>query len=260
MQFALQIDTSLQGTIFADKLRCFDVVDSTNTLALEAAKAGAPEGTVFAADQQSAGRGRGGHSWHSESGTGLYFSMLLRPSLPVEDTLWLALGAGAAVHGAALDVTGIRADIRWPNDLLIGPRKFCGILAEAQSESGAVVVGIGVNVNHASFPPDLEPIATSLRLASGKSFDPSKLLSSILQHFDDEYLRLICEERNRGADLLARLPGMSTWISGKRVHVPEQGGYSGITAGLDERGFLLVETASGIRRVLSGGVREVEGA
>src|SRR5947209_12332997 len=256
MPFALQTDTSLQGTIFADKLRCFDVVDSTNTLALEAAKAGAPEGTVFAADQQSAGRGRGGHPWHSESGTGLYFSMLLRPSLPVEDTLWLSLAAGAAVHGAALDVTGIRADIRWPNDLLIGPRKFGGILAETQS--GSVVVGIGVNVNHASFPSDLEPIATSLRFASGKSFDRSKLLSSILQHFDHEYRRLIADEKNRGTDLLARLPVMSTWIRGKRVHVPEQGGYEGVTAGLDERGFLLVQTAGGIRRVLSGGVRETE--
>ncbi|MBV9670809.1 MAG: biotin--[acetyl-CoA-carboxylase] ligase, partial [Acidobacteriales bacterium] len=247
----------LSGTMFSAKLHWFEEVESTNTLALEAAKQGASEGTVFAADAQSGGRGRGGHTWHSERGNGLYFSFILRPALSPAQTLWLSLAAGAAVHAAIQHTTGIAADIRWPNDVLIGKRKVCGILAESQAD--AVVIGIGINVNHAAFPAELAQLATSLRIESGKTWDRALLISEVLRQFEAEYRTLLQEApKETGASLLARLPAISTWISGKRVHVPERGGYTGITAGLDGDGFLLVNSGDEVRRVLSGGVREIE--
>jgi BirA family biotin operon repressor/biotin-[acetyl-CoA-carboxylase] ligase len=256
------IDPQIAGTIFAGKVHGFDEVESTNTLAMQAAMQDAAEGTLFVADSQTAGRGRGGHSWHSEPGAGLYFSFVLRPvKMTAQDALWLSLAAGAAVHEGVREAIGLVADIRWPNDLLIGAKKFCGVLTEQVIGKGGIVpfavVGIGINVNHADFPDDIEEIATSLRIATGEEQDRIEILASVLRAFDWEYRRLLADaSRNMGDDLLQRLPQMSTWVRGKKVHVPEQDGYVGVTAGLDSRGFLLVETEQGMRTVLSGGVRE----
>ncbi|MEO8725819.1 MAG: biotin--[acetyl-CoA-carboxylase] ligase [Acidobacteriaceae bacterium] len=256
-----RIESALSGTVFDRKVHVFARVESTNALAVKAAMEGAPEGTLFVADAQTAGRGRGGHGWHSEAGTGLYLSFVLRPAKMIaREALWLSLAAGAAVHDGVREATGISADLRWPNDLLVGSKKFCGILAEQQSEGEDVrfmVVGIGINVNHAEFPPELNEIATSLRIVAGREQDRIKVLELVLRAFDREYRRLLHPPRgSAGEELLQRLPRISTWISGKQVHVPEQGGYDGVTAGLDQRGFLLVRTAQGMRTVLSGGVRE----
>ncbi len=268
MSYAVKVNTSakfereLSATIFAGKAHWFDKVESTNSMALEAARQGAEEGTLFIADEQTAGRGRGGHSWHSAPGSGLYFSFVLRPQTTAQDALWLSLAAGAAVHVGVKEAAGVEADIRWPNDVLVGAKKFCGILTELQSDRDRVefaVVGIGINVNHESFPSDLTDIATSLRIASGQELNRESVLVAVLRAFDAAYrpLRQSGVERPSG-DLLQRLSVMSSWIRGKHVEVPEQGGYSGVTAGLDERGFLLVETETGLRTVMSGGVRSVE--
>ena len=256
-----RIEAALRGTVFEGKVHAFERVESTNALAMQAAMENATEGTLFVADAQTAGRGRGGHNWHSEAGTGLYLSFVLRPAkMTAQDGLWLSLAAGAAVHEGVRVATGISADLRWPNDLLIGKKKFCGILIEQQSEGGDVrfaVVGIGINVNHPEFPPELQEIATSLRIAASREVERTEILIEVLRAFDREYRRLLHPLRGGvGEELLQRLPRISTWICGKQVHVHEEGGYSGITSGLDPRGFLLVETAQGTRTVLSGGVRE----
>ena len=254
------LDPQIAGTIFTGKVHGFEEVESTNTLAMQAAMQGAAEGTLFAADSQTAGRGRGGHSWHSEPGAGLYFSFVLRPvKMTAQDALWLSLAGGAAVHEGVREATGVIADIRWPNDLLIGSKKFCGLLTEQVTGKGRLVpfavVGIGINVNHAKFPEDLAEIAISLRIASGREQNRIEVLGAVLRAFDGEYRKLRAE-KNMGEDLLQRLPQMSTWVRGKKVQVPEQGGYVGVTAGLDAKGFLLVKTEQGMRTVLSGGVRE----
>jgi BirA family biotin operon repressor/biotin-[acetyl-CoA-carboxylase] ligase len=251
-----ELERHLQGTMFAGKAHWFEEVDSTNTLAAEAAAQGAEEGTLFVADAQTAGRGRGGHSWHSEPGSGLYFSFVLRPWMRTQDVLWISLAAGAAVYEGVRAATGLAGDIRWPNDLLIGRKKFCGILNEMHG--GTAIVGIGINVNHALFPAEIEDIATSLRIESGIEQDRCDVLAAVLRAFDGEYRSLLSDirEGRAGASLLERLPAMSSWIRGKQVQVPEQGGYTGVTAGLDARGFLLVETEQGVRTVMSGGVRE----
>ncbi len=259
------INAALVGTRFAGKVRHFATVGSTNAMLLEEAAAGAAEGTVFVADEQTAGRGRGGHSWHSTPGDGLYVSVLAKPGLPLRETLWISLATGLAVQSAIRPATGLAVDIRWPNDLLLGGRKCGGILVETavEPERSALlryaVIGIGVNVNHARFPEELTTLATSLRMESGAAQSRSALLVALLRALDRELLLLEEAHAQGGGTLLERFALASSWVSGKRVSVPEQGGYTGVTAGLDAQGFLRVAGDDGVlRTVLSGGVREAE--
>jgi BirA family transcriptional regulator, biotin operon repressor / biotin---[acetyl-CoA-carboxylase] ligase len=261
------VTAALTGTVFAGQVQHLRSVGSTNVLALEAAQAGAPHGCVWVADEQTAGRGRGGHGWHSAAGDGLYVSVLLRPEMALLDALWLSLATGLAVRTAIAAVTGLVADIRWPNDLLLGGRKCGGVLVEtsvvaSQSDAPAMlryaVIGVGVNVNHDSFPADLEEIATSLRRQSGRAWAREELLVEFLRALERETDRLeteLCEE-STGPGLLERFAAASSWVRGKRVRVDEGGGYTGVTDGLDTRGFLRVADDDGVlHTVLSGGVR-----
>jgi BirA family biotin operon repressor/biotin-[acetyl-CoA-carboxylase] ligase len=255
-----QLNADLIGTRFAGKLQHFATIGSTNTDLLAAAAAGASEGTTYIADEQTAGRGRGGHAWHSAPAEGLYVSALVHPPLPLRDALHLSLATGLAAQQAIHEATGVSIDIRWPNDLLVGTKKLGGILVETAVEPGSdahlryAVIGIGINVQHTAFPPELASIATSLALESHYPVARQSLLLSLLRHLDAELTRL----ESADTQLLHRFIQSSSWATGKRVHVPEQGGYTGTTAGLDARGFLLVDADDGARRtVLSGGVREI---
>ena len=261
------LEAGLVGTRFAGRVRHFPSVGSTNVLALEAAQGGAADGCVYVADEQTAGRGRGGHGWHSVVGEGLYVSMLVRPRMGLAEALWLSLATGLAVQAAIAEVTGLKADIRWPNDLLLGGRKCGGILVETSAEGTApamlryAVIGVGVNVNHASFPAELEALATSLRQESGRAWERERVLGALLIALEREIGLLEAELRGEvgGAGLLERFARASTWVRGKRVSVPENGGYTGVTDGLDARGFLRVAGDDGVMHtVLSGGVRGVK--
>ena len=263
--------SALVGTRFPARLHHFPTAESTNTLLLEAAANGAPEGTVYLADAQTQGRGRGGHTWHSSPGDGLYLSALAKPRLPLREALWISLATGLAVQSAIKTVTGLDIDIRWPNDLILpqpsGPgKKLGGILVETAVDPGEdallryAIIGIGVNINHESFPPELAPIATSLRIATGETHSRNALMIAILRALDLELTQLEAHQPSLPAqqpDLLTRFTAASTWVRGKRVQVPEQGGYTGTTAGLDHNGYLLVDADDHTQRtVLSGGVRE----
>src|SRR5271168_5396852 len=244
------MDEALAGTPFLGKLRFLPTVDSTNTLAMREAEAGATEGLVCFADEQTAGRGRGAHSWQSPPGSGLYVSILLRPQIAPADVLWLSLAAGLAVREAVREVAAIEADLRWPNDLLLGPKKFCGILTELSAEVTRVrhiVVGIGINVHQEHFPEELTRQATSLHIETGKHWPRQEILMALLKALHREALALEAPGYLAAAtqSILDRLVLSSTWIRGKRVQVDEAGGYSGVTTGLDARGFLLVETSDG---------------
>jgi BirA family biotin operon repressor/biotin-[acetyl-CoA-carboxylase] ligase len=266
------LDPLLQGTIFHGQIRHYFRAHSTNALAMQAGQAGEPEGTVFFAEEQTAGRGRGGHDWHSARSTGVYVSILLRPQMAPADVLPLSLLAGVATAAAVQETTRLKPDLRWPNDLLVSrtaytaeggcvseERKFCGILTELNAEVTRVrfvVVGIGINVNQQEFPPDLAGIATSLRLETGREWSRVELAVALLQSFDREYRRF-AEPEGRKA-LLRRFEEGSSYVRGRRVHVEEEGGYSGITEGLDARGFLQLRTEDGkLRTVLSGTVRGI---
>src|SRR5208283_679995 len=250
----------LRGTIFDAQLHHFYKIGSTNTTAMAAAAEGAPEGSVFLAEEQTAGRGRGANTWDSARSAGIYCSVVLRPQLPPSDVLVLALAAGLAVRAAIEQVNSrVSPDLKWPNDVLIDGKKVCGILTEMNSEVTRVryvVVGIGINVNHSSFPRELENQATSLRLETGSEWSRVELAAALLKSLDQEY-RLLIRATDARQSILQRFAEKSSWVRGKRVRVEENGSrIEGITEGLDDRGFLQVRTAQGIQTVLSGTVRE----
>ena len=261
------VNAAVAHTRFAGKLSHFASVDSTNTLALEAAQRGA-SGAVFIADEQTSGRGRGGHAWHSAPGDGLYVSIIVRPQMPLAQALWLSLATGLASQAAIAQATGLHTDIRWPNDLLLKERKCGGILVETSALTTGptvalryAVIGIGINLNHQEFPEHLASIATSLRIESGHIVDRELLLTELLLALEEEITSLQADAKaaRTSTSLLDRFAAASTWVRGKRVSVDESGGYTGVTDGLDSAGFLRVLADDGkLRTVLSGGVRPDE--
>ena len=249
-----EVERGLAGTRFAGHLHHFASVGSTNALALEAAAGGERMG-AWVADEQTAGRGRGGHHWHSAVGDGLYVTALVAPQIALADAAKIPLATGLAAQAAILETTGLLVDIRWPNDLMFGDRKCGGILVESVSDGDRLryaAVGIGINLNHGAFPPDLASVASSLYLESERRYPREPLLVALLQHLDGELQAL----EGGGRELLGRFSDMSGWVRGKRVTVGEDGGYTGWTHGLDTQGFLLVKDDQGVSRtLLSGGVR-----
>ena len=246
----------LAGTVFADKLHYSAVTGSTNSDALAGARSGAPHGSVYFADEQIAGRGRGDHGWHSAAGEGLYVSVLLRPRIAAARLPLIPLVAGLAAAEAIGATAKLTVDLRWPNDLLIGPRKTGGILVEAHSEGSSVsyaVVGIGINVHQRSFVPELSTLATSLDLEAGRRISRQMLLVALLKSLEREILALA--EGSSAERIPARVEQVSTWVRGKSVEVHGPQACNGVTAGLDEQGFLLVRTDTGTVTVQTGGIR-----
>ncbi|MBV9181416.1 MAG: biotin--[acetyl-CoA-carboxylase] ligase, partial [Acidobacteria bacterium] len=203
-------------------------------------------------------RGRGSNRWHSEQSAGLYCSVIFRPPLAPADVLILSLAAGLAIQAAIGEVNRRTApDLKWPNDLLIGGKKVCGILTEMSADAAAVrhiVVGIGINVNHTDFPADLRDKATSLRLATGEVWSRLELGAALLKSLDREYRNLTTYPRARG-EIIERFERGSSSVRGKQVWIEGGEGFSGVSQGLDPRGFLEVETADGLRTVYSGSLR-----
>jgi BirA family transcriptional regulator, biotin operon repressor / biotin---[acetyl-CoA-carboxylase] ligase len=265
---------SLKGTIFgvhsAKQIHHYYKIGSTNSEAMQSAAEGAPEGSVFLAEEQLAGRGRGAHTWHSARSTGIYCSVILRPAMPPSDALVFSLAAGLAVRAAVAEIAPqLQVDLKWPNDLLLGGKKFCGILTEMNAEATRVrylVVGIGINVNQVKFPAELRETATSLRIETGTEWSRVELCVALLKSLDREYRALI-DEAGAHASILRRFEESSSSVRGRKVSISVNGGESadkngdensglaGVTEGLDDRGFLRVRTAEGLTIVISGTVK-----
>ena len=209
--------------------------------ASDRARAGAPEGTLVVADRQTAGRGRHGRAWASEPGVGLYFSLVLRPRRPAPQMLALTLAAGVGLARGIGEHCGLTCDIRWPNDVMLHRRKLAGILVEAETENGILeraVLGVGVNVNQERMPPEIAPIAISLREATGAEYLREALLETILGRLEQSYRTLL--ERGPEATLAA-FRRASTWTQGKAVTVEGlDRPIHGVTAGLSPEGWLLL--------------------
>ena len=251
-----EIQAALANTIYSGKLHFSAVTGSTNSDAMAAARSDAPHGSVYFADEQTAGRGRGDHAWHSAAGQGLYVSVLLRPQLPAARLPLLPLVAGLAAANAVREASGLTVDLRWPNDLLLGPRKTGGILAEAQTEAGSIsfaVVGIGINVHQGSFDPGLATPETSLDVERGRAISRQALLVALLESLQRETDGLHDLAACRA--IPSRVEQASTWIRGRHVEVHGPQACAGITEGLDDHGFLRVRTADGIVQVQTGGIR-----
>ena len=185
----LQLDQMrglMQESSFYPEYRFFEELDSTNTYLKREALSGLPEGTVVFCERQSAGRGRMGRSFFSPSGGGIYFSLLLRPQLPVEDTAMITACAAVCVCQGVQQVTGLHPEIKWVNDPQLSGKKFCGILTEsviASSKAPAfLVLGIGVNVNSdpSTFPMEVRERATSLRAQLGEAVSREAVSAAIL--------------------------------------------------------------------------------
>ena len=261
-----EVEEGLRGTTLAGTLRAFGAVGSTNTLAVEAAQAGVPCG-VWVADEQTAGRGRGGHAWHSVAGEGLYVSVLLRPGLFGTDVLKISLAAGLATLRAVDRVTAALLALRWPNDLMDGfgngGRKLGGILTEAALAGDGclsyAVVGIGINLNQRAMPPHLEGIATSLRMSwLGEDTRREVLLPVLLRDLLAEVASLEREAAGESVPegTIVRFESECPMARGARVVVAEQGGYTGVTDGLEPSGLLRVRADDGTLRIVRhGGVR-----
>ena len=256
----------LSETIFGEQknIRYFRAIGSTNTAAMQAAVQGAAEGSVFIAEEQLAGRGRGGHSWHSEARSGIYLSVVLRPKVEPAAALALSLIAGIAVHDAIMHVCKIMPDLRWPNDVLAGGRKVAGILTETSADMQKLhhaVIGIGINVNQSRFPADLAHEATSLAIETGREWPRGTLVVALLESLDRQYRALQVDAAKAAKEIVCEFAKRSSFVSGATVAVHDADAaipqYTGKTVGLDARGFLQVQTGAGVRTVLSGGIRKV---
>jgi BirA family transcriptional regulator, biotin operon repressor / biotin---[acetyl-CoA-carboxylase] ligase len=248
----------LKGSLFGKRVYHFFKVDSTNRVALELGHAGEPEGAVVIAEEQTAGRGRAGRTWHSERASGIYVTVLLRPHLsPVQAPL-LTMMAGLAAHAAIQAQTGAAVELKWPNDLLIKGKKLGGILTEMHAEPAQVrfvIVGMGINVNQEKFPADLGAIATSLRVETGRQESRLELLIRLLREFESSYTRFLAEGPSSVVD---RFVAVSSYARGKRVRVTNgRDSFTGITAGLAPEGLLLVKRENGqVVTVIAGDVTE----
>jgi BirA family transcriptional regulator, biotin operon repressor / biotin---[acetyl-CoA-carboxylase] ligase len=233
----------------------FPTLGSTMTEAARLVVLGAPHGTVVLADEQTAGLGRLGRSWHSQAAAGIYSTTLLRLSLSPESVPLAALMLGLATADAISRSTNLICDLRWPNDVLIDDQKVAGILA--QLVEGYILAGIGININQASFPDGLRTPATSLLMKSGgREHSREDILIHLLAALDS-YCSLLIEEGPRG--ILRSFTAASSYALHRRVTI-EESGIEGLTAGLDENGFLLLRLDNGrLERITSGGIRPAVG-
>lgn len=234
--------------------------DSTNTVALELAARGAEHGTVVVAEEQTAGRGRLGRDWYSEKSSGIYASVILRPPLAPAAASVLTLLAGVAVYQAVRSTTGLPVDIRWPNDVLVNEKKVCGILTEMSAELDrlhAVVLGIGLNVNHREMPANLKQIATSLRMEGRKIYSRAQILAALLKELEKKY-RLLLEEGS--AAIAQAWAAASSYAEGKRIRVVSGSEeYAATTAGLEPNGALRIRRENGWEESLvAGEITEVK--
>jgi BirA family biotin operon repressor/biotin-[acetyl-CoA-carboxylase] ligase len=244
----------------ASTLLYFETIGSTNDEAVKprAPSPQPPEGLVVVADEQTAGRGRRGHTWFSPPGSGLYVSVVLAPSTSVDAaraTTLLTLAAGVALAEGIEDASGLVVDLKWPNDLQVSRRKLGGILAEssgAGSPSETVVVGYGLNVRATALPPELRDRATSLESELGRVIDRHHLLGETLAALSRRYEDLIGGRFDAILDAWRR---RAPAASGARVAwTTNAGAVSGVTAGIDDLGALLVRVGDRIERIVSGEV------
>jgi BirA family biotin operon repressor/biotin-[acetyl-CoA-carboxylase] ligase len=238
-------------------IRVFEETTSTNDVIEKLARDGVKEGVVVFAESQTKGRGRLGRKWMSPTHKGLWFSVLLRPELSPQETTQLTVASATALRRAIKKVTGLAADIKWPNDLLIGGKKVVGILTEMSAEVDRVrhvILGIGVDVNQeaAEFPIELRKIATSLKLEAGEEISRAELATEILRELDFDYARIcagkfptVADEWEAGCATIGK--NVSVQMGTRHIR--------GCAEALDDDGALLIRSEHGhLERIIGGDV------
>jgi len=244
-----------QARVIGRDIRVFEETTSTNDVIEKLARDGVKEGVVVFAESQTKGRGRLGRKWMSPTHKGLWFSVLLRPALSPQETTQLTVASATALRRAIKTVTDLTADIKWPNDLLIGGKKVVGILTEMSAEVDRVrhvILGIGVDVNQKEFPPELRKVATSLKIEVGEEICRAELATEMLRELDLDYARIgdgkfsaVADEWEAGCATLGR--NVSVQMGSRLIH--------GSAESLDDDGALLVRTEHGhLERIIGGDV------
>ena len=240
--------------VFGRQVLWYPSIGSTNDAAAACAEAGSAEGTVVAADAQTAGRGRHGRVWESPIGAGLYFSIVLRPTARASTLLTIA--AGVALCEGIQAATGLDAHVKWPNDVYVADRKLAGILAEAGSSAVGldhVIVGCGINVTSAAYPPDVAKRATSIEVELGRAVDRGLVLAECLAALALRYDDLRADRRG---DVLTAWRSRAALTFGRRIEWDAAGTVRrGVAEDVDDAGALLVRTPVGLERVISGEIR-----
>jgi BirA family biotin operon repressor/biotin-[acetyl-CoA-carboxylase] ligase len=246
----------LRTQLIGRHLYHFYDLDSTNLFAarLLARRIPVPEGTVVLSEAQTAGRGRLGRTWFSQREAGVYLSMILHPKAPPSLAPLLTLATAVAMHDAVERYTGLDIDIKWPNDLLVGGKKFCGILSEIQAEVDLVktmIIGVGLNVNHESFPEDIRHRAASLRLASGRIQSRIEIVLEFFEEFENIYVEFAAKGPAR---IIERWMRQSSFANGRKIEIHDGvRRIAGVTRGLNPLGALRVEQKGGeIEEIYSG--------
>lgn len=252
-----EIQVGLQTKRIGQQVMTYDSVVSTQILAHEAANNGSPEGTLILAEQQTGGKGRLGRPWHSPKGSGIWMSLIIRPEIPLPKAPQMTLLTAVAMARTIQKHVGVEAQIKWPNDIFIDGKKVCGILTELNAESDRInylVIGIGTNVNlvESDFPPELQPIGTSLQIAAGNPVRRASFIQDFCRQFEelyDLYLQV-------GFSPIKTAWEASAYSIGKQVHVRTlQTAIYGTAIGLDSEGVLMVEDEMGnIHKVYSADV------
>ena len=246
--------------LWRDTLLWFPTTDSTNAQAMKLAGEGAPHGTVLIAAHQTQGRGRLGRSFQSPEGSGVYLSVILRPECPPDALMHLTCAAGVAMAEAVEKISGIRPGLKWINDLVIGSKKLGGILTQMSVENGLVryaVVGIGINClqQEGDFPPEIQEIATSLSIASGRQVPPEALAGAMVEALEAMSNRLFSEKQQ----IMDKYRGSCITL-GKHIQVLRgDQALPGIAVGLDDDGGLLVQYPDGVLETVSSGEVSVRG-
>lgn len=250
------VSSNLNSQWLGKDLRFYDTIDSTNLEVRRLAEAGAEHGLTVIAEEQVSGKGRRGRSWLGKAGTGIWMSFLLKPEIALENSSMLTLITALAVAKAINEVTNVSCGIKWPNDLIVNGKKVCGILTELSAqmdELNYIVVGLGINVNMEEFPDDLKDKATSLQIETGKRIYRAPLAAKVLEYFEKYYEQFIQTEdlstfKDEYNHLLVHMNQKIRVIRGSKETI-----YT--SHGINERGELLAETASGkIESILSGEV------
>lgn len=250
---------SVRAQLPGRRIDWFESLESTMIEAAHLARNGCASGTLVGAEQQAAGMGRQGRAWHSQPGAGLYVSFILRPPMAAERIPLLMLALGLAAREAIVATTGLAPDLRWPNDVMLGAKKCAGILAHMETGSSAVIAGIGINVHHTNFPPELADIATSLALEGTHA--TREVLLVALAPAVDAFAALAATDSGAILDSFTRA---SSYVWGRHVCVdqdvadPRGAMVAGVTCGLDPSGFLRLRQDNGMEvTILAGGVRPV---
>ncbi len=251
-----ELQSRIKTKMAGKHLLYFDVTGSTNTEAKKQAENGAPEGLLVVADKQESGKGRRGRSWESPSGSNIFMTILLRPSFAPEKASMTTLVMALSTAQAITDVSGLKAEIKWPNDIVINKKKVVGILTELAMEADYIqylVCGVGINVNQAEIPENIKNTATSLYLEGGKRINRAGLIKRVMEHFEENY-----EIFYQRGDMSGLLKAYNERLvnKGAQVRVLDPlGEYEGISHGINEKGELLVEKEEGhIENVFAGEV------